>query len=87
MIITLVLNIIYLAVVVISSPLLALPIATLSTNFTDAVTSISSYLAALNQILPITTIIDLMALTLSFEAGYFTFKGIMWVVKRFPTQS
>jgi len=87
MIITLILNLVYIAVLVGFSPLLALPVASLSTAFTTSITTASSYLAVFNSILPVDTMIDLLAYTLSFEAGYFLFKGIMWLVKRLPTQS
>jgi len=87
MIFTLILNIFYIAILVVFSPLLALPVATLSSNFADSMTTATSYLSAFNAILPVNTAVDLMAYTISFEAGYFLFKGIMWLVKRLPTQS
>ncbi len=87
MIITLILNIVYLAVLVAFSPLLALPVATISPDFATAITTGASYLAALNFVLPINTILTVLSYSISFEVGYFTFKGIMWLVKRLPTQS
>jgi len=87
MIITLVLNIIYLAVLVAFSPLLALPVAFISPDFATAITTGSSYLAALNIVLPVDTLITILSYSVSFEIGYFSFKGIMWIVKRLPTQS
>lgn len=87
MIFTILLNIIYAAVVVAFSPLLALPVASISPDFASAITTGASYLAALNFVLPIPTILSILQLSISFEVGYFTFKAIMWIVKRLPTQS
>lgn len=87
MIIGIFLNLVYLAVLVAMSPLLALPVATLSSDFSNAITIGGSYMSALNFVLPIPTLVTILGLSISFEVGYFTFKGIMWIIRRFPTQS
>lgn len=81
------LYIIYGFVYVVTSPLRLLPNASLPADLTAAITAINGYITALNPVLPISTILTVVGFVLSIEAFIFTYKVIMWVLKRFPTQS
>ena len=59
----------------------------LPTNFTSSMHTASSYIAPINSIVPVDTIMQILALSVGIELAYFTYKFIMWVIKRFPTQS
>lgn len=87
MIFTLILNIVYVAVLTAFSPLLALPIATLPSGFSESIQNMAAVLASFNQFVPVDSLLNVFAYTVSFEAGYFLFKTIMWIVRRLPTQS
>lgn len=66
-------------------PLRALPDVSFSSQFTASITAVANYLALLNNIIPMTTIFIVFALTLVFEGGVLTYKLIMWVIKKIPT--
>jgi len=55
----------------------------------SAITTASGYIAVPYSFLPTITITVLAILTFDivFETGYLLFKGIYWVIRRFPTQS
>jgi hypothetical protein len=84
---SLVLYIIYLFVWGVTSPLRLLSDVSLSTDLTASVSQIGGYLTSLTQFLPVSTIISIMGLIVVVEGGIFLYKGIMWVVRRIPTQS
>lgn len=81
------LYIIYSVFYLITSPLRLLSDATLPSNVTDSLTTAGNYLNIFNSILPIDTIFAIFYLVLGYEVAIFTYKFIMWVIKRFPTQS
>ena len=81
------LNLVYALVYVITLPIRLLPDINMDSNFASAMTTASSYLKSLDGFLPITNIISMVKLYVGIELGYLTYKGIMWFIKRFPTQS
>ena len=87
MIIDLFLIIIYYFVLVISSPLRLLPDVTADSSIVTSVTTAISNIASLNYILPLDTIMSVLASTLAIEAIIALYKLIMWVIRRLPTQS
>lgn len=80
-------NTIYAIVYLVSSPFLLLPEVTLPSGYLSSITSASSYITPINTIIPLDTLLNIFYLFIGIEVAYFTFKGIMWLVKRFPTQS
>lgn len=82
-----ILNTLYQVISFIAYPLKQLPDVSLGTGFTDAINTANGYLSALNDIIPIDTILTLLGVYVAIETAYFTYKFIMWVIKRFPTQS
>ena len=87
MIIAIFTNFIYALIYVITSPIRLLPDVALPSSFTGAIITANGYISSLNTILPIDTIITLLLLYIGVEVAYFGYKLIMWLIKRFPTQS
>lgn len=81
------LYLIYGLVYLITLPIVNLADVVMSTDFTTAITSTNGYLASLDSFLPMETIINILTLFLVIEGAVLTYKLIMWVIKRIPTQS
>lgn len=69
----------------ITAPLRFLDNVTLDNDFISSVTTASTYISAFNTLLPITTLLTIFGLFLAFETVYFTYKLIMWLIKKIPT--
>jgi len=87
MIITLLLNIVY---------VFALGIVTLISTFGDVsqnsaittgISTMAEYYMSLNDYLPISTILAIIAFDLVFELGVFTYKLVRWGYQKVPTIS
>lgn len=87
MITTAILYVIYGIVYVVAQPILLLNDVSIPAGITDAVNNIASYLAPLDGFLPVATILIIMGISVSIEGSYLLYKLIMWIIKRFPTQS
>ena len=64
-----------------------LPDVSNNSSMSTAITTASSYLVGLNSFLPITTILAIVFAFIVYEASYFSFKIIYWIIKRIPTQA
>lgn len=84
MIITALLKVVYYFILAITTPLRALSDVVLSSNFTDAIATANGYYGALNTLLPVDTMIQILGISLLFESLYLIYKIIMWVVKKIP---
>ena len=80
-----ILFIVYLVIVTITSPLRLLDDVSIDSNFADSITTASSYLAVMNNLLPVTTLLTIFAIFVTFETLYFSYKLLMWVIKKIPT--
>jgi hypothetical protein len=87
MIIDAFLAVIYAFVYAITAPFRLAPIVSLPTEWTSAVTTASGYIASLNAIIPVTTLIAVLAVFLGYELTYFGMKLINWVIRKIPTIS
>jgi len=87
MITTGIINALYAIVYLISSPLRLLNDVVMPVSFSNAMQTVSGYLKALDTILPIDTVLTLLYISVGIEIAYLTYKLVMWVIKRFPTQS
>lgn len=81
------LSIIYGLVYALASPLRLLADVVVNADFAAAISSVGSYIKAVDNFIPTATILIILGLVLSIDTSIFAYKGIMWVVKRFPTQS
>lgn len=79
--------IIYGLLYVLTFPLRLLPDVSLPADATSAITSIGTYLANANNVIPLTTLASVLASVIAIELAIFTYKSIMWGIKRLPTQS
>lgn len=81
------LQIIYISLWLITSPLRLLPDASLPNIVTSSVSHIVGYILNLNNYLPLSALTVLIGVAVSYDLGYYTYKLIMWTLRRLPTQS
>ena len=82
MIISIILNVIYYFIYFIFSPLAFAPIASFSPAFDTSFSNSLGYLTPLNAVIPLETIFLLISISMGIEIAYWSYKGIMWIVKR-----
>lgn len=87
MITTTFLNIIYVLVYAVTLVIRVLPDVSASSTVVAAVSTATSYLAVLNNFLPMSTIFLVLTAIIVVELAIATYKLIMWLIRRFPTQS
>lgn len=87
MIVTAFLVIVYKVLEIILYPILILADVALDSGVGASISNATHYLANLNDILPITTIMSVFTSLLLVETAIAVYKTIMWVVRRLPTQS
>jgi len=58
-----------------------LPVASLPSGVTDAVSGVATYASQLDGMFPVATIASVLVLTVSFEGGVLVFRGIRWIIK------
>lgn len=87
MIIDIFLNIIYSFIWLITLPLRTLPDINMASDFGNAITTAGGYIAPLNNIIPVDTILIILSISVSIELAYLLYRFIMWLIKRLPTQS
>jgi len=87
MIVSIILFFVYSFVWLVSSPLRLLPDVSLPTSATAALTTAGGYLRAAAYVLPVDTILAIFYSVLGVEALILSYKGIMWLIRRIPTQS
>jgi hypothetical protein len=85
MIITGLLNLVYAFLGIILSPLLLLGDVVLPVNFSTAISNAGGYYNSLNTILPMDTMIQILAFFLAIEGAYLIYKVIMWIIQKIPT--
>lgn len=84
MITSVLLYMLYGTVWVLLSPLRLLDDATLPAGLTSALTSVSTYLSSINQFVPVDSFLTISGILLTIEAGIFSYKLVMWLVKKIP---
>lgn len=88
MIVTAILYIIYYIVYAIAAvTILNLSDVSASSDVVTAITTTTQYLATWNSFLPLTTILAVLFAITAIEIIVAVYKIVMWVVRRFPTQS
>ena len=84
MIITAILNVVYVFLGFILSPLSLLADVSLNSNFASSLATASGYYHALSGILPMDTMLAILGVSLAFEGAYLVFKLIMWIIAKIP---
>ena len=79
--------VIYGLVWLITLPIRNLADVAMSASFSNAVDTASGYIASFNEFIPIDTIAQILLLFLTIEGAVLTYKLIMWLIRRIPTQS
>lgn len=88
MIVTFILYLVYFITYgVLAVTILLLPDVSASSDVTSAITSAVQYVGNWNTILPLGTIFSVLAAILAIEVIIAGYKLVMWVIRRFPTQS
>ena len=81
------LNLIYFFVFAISSPLRLFSDVSLPTDLINTFSTLGGYMYSINAYFPLTVLLSVVALVIGIETAVFTYKVIMWIIKRLPTQS
>ena len=84
MIITALLNTIFVFLNFLLTPLSSMADVVLNSSFASSLSTASGYYHSLNGILPVDTMIEILGVSLAFEGGYLIFKLIMWVIAKIP---
>jgi len=85
MITTILLYILFTILYGLMTPFTFLPNASLPSAFTDAITSASSYISALNDFIPVSTLLTIIGLVVVIEIAVNSFILINWAIKKIPT--
>ena len=84
MILTAILNVVYVFINFILSPLALLGDVNLNGAFASSLATASGYYHSLNVVLPVNTMIQILGVSILIETTYLTFKVIMWIIKKIP---
>ena len=84
MISSLILILIFGVIVLITAPLRLLDDVTLTSSITDAITTAGGFLGSLGQILPVSTILTVLAIVMITEGFLFLYKTVRWVYQKVP---
>jgi len=87
MITTAFLNIVYVFVFTITAPIRLLSDVSLPVAFTDAITTAGQYLTSVQAYFPLATLFIVLGFVIAVEIAIGLYKGIMWLIRRIPTQS
>jgi len=78
---------IYGAILLATAPLRLLGNAELPAEIYTTLSNVGGYLGAMEVIFPVGTLLAILGIYLTIEGFILTYKTIMWVIRRFPTQS
>lgn len=84
MIVTAILNLVFVFISAILSPLSLMGNASLDSNFSTALSTAGGYYHSLNGILPVDTMLQILGVSLAIEGAYLIFKVIMWIIAKVP---
>jgi hypothetical protein len=87
MITTAILYTIYVFVYAITYLLRQFSDVSLPSNLSSSLAQIGGYLSSVQLFVPVGTMISVFGALLAIEGGIFAYKGIMWIIRRIPTQS
>jgi len=87
MITSLILYVIYGLAWLLTAPFRLLDDVSVETGIGGAITTATQYVASLNDIIPLSTAMICVGIILGIELIVISYKIIMWVIRRIPTQS
>ena len=85
MITTALLNIFYLFIYTLTSPLRLLSDVSLPASLTSSIQTANTYLSAIDFVFPVSTFLIIFGLILGIETFIITYKIIMWLIRKIPT--
>lgn len=69
----------------ITSPLRLLADVVLESDIADAIATANSYIQAMSFILPVSTLVAVIGTILIVETSIFSYKIVMWLIRKIPT--
>lgn len=84
MIFNLILDSLYFVLGLLVIPLSVLPDVAISPNFATSIDTLKPYYASLGVILPVGTIIAIIAIEVVVDGAIFVYKGIKWGYQKIP---
>jgi len=76
---------IYLGAYIVNMLLYPFPLSDgLPSEATSAISSLAGYINILSPIIPISTILQLIALMITLELAFFSFKAFRWIISHVP---
>jgi len=92
MIITALLNLVWISLLAATAPLRLLADAVAPTGIVNVISTVSGYVSmfvdsGILQSTTIATILSILAFNILFETGYLSYKVLYWVIKKIPTIS
>lgn len=77
-------NVLYAVLYTITAPIRLLPNATLPSGVSNALSQAGSLINTLDAFIPVATILTIVGLVVAIEGGVFSYKVIMWVIRKIP---
>jgi hypothetical protein len=84
MILDLLLNVFFLFLQFVLSPITNQADVQLDPNLANAFANVSGALGTMNEFFPVTTILAIFSILVVIEVAIFAYKAIMWVLKKIP---
>jgi hypothetical protein len=78
---------IYGIVYALTSPIRLLDNVSINTDLVDNIAMAQTYLESVSVFIPVSVILIILGFEIGLEIGIFSYKFIMWGIKRLPTQS
>ena len=70
---------------VITSPLRLLQDVSISSNFISAIGTANGYISSISFVVPVYTLLSILAIMVGIEGGIILFKLINWTIRKIPT--
>jgi hypothetical protein len=74
-------------IIAITVPFRLLSDVSMNSGMAGALNSVGGYLSPMDLIFPMGTLLAVLGVFLLYESGYLVYKIMMWIIRRFPTQS
>lgn len=84
MIFEIVLNLIFVILEFVLTPLTNVADVSIPSDFADSITFIRPYYTSLDLILPVATLIALISIEVVFDSAVLVYKGIKWAYQKLP---
>jgi len=77
-------GIVYAFVYAITAVFRVTPIVSLPIQWTNAIATAGGYISALDNFLPVTVLLGILAVFVAYEVAYFAVKFINWIIRKIP---